>query len=360
MANLEYWLQIENQAWDTAPNGIDRVTGEQFARGANGMFKPLPAQALLMRRFTENWGAPDDRVLNPWDVNEPAPTRTNGSIPGATVEAKAGDTVVIHFRNMDMRQGVPDAVRVHSLHAHGLTASALYDGTYPLAPPDPRQNNKRGDRVAPGESFDYFYTVPHLANAGAWLYHDRAMFWRENILSGAFGVVLIRQGGEARSQNPSQVLRGAKDTPTQFARLAPPPSAVEHIVVVHELTGAGVCVNGRQLFGNTPTLLTRMNTRTKMRVLNLTERGQAFYLHGHRWRSGEEWTDTAYVAPGSASKFEMLEGTAENGGSNGEWLFTFNALTEACGSLVVTDGGALSLAMGEMLASRAAPKDRER
>lgn len=358
MANLEYWLQIENQTWDVAPNGINRLTGETLTRGANGMYKPI--QALIIRRYTANWGAPDDRVLNAFDLNEPAPATAHGSIPGATIEAKIGDNVVIHFRNMDMRQNVPDASRVHSLHAHGLTASALYDGTYPLSPPDSRQGNKRGDRVAPGESFDYFYTVPHLANAGAWLYHDRSVAFRENILLGAFGVVLIRQGGEARAQTIPQIARGANDTPTQWHNLPPPPSAVEHIVIVHELTSAGVCVNGRQFLGNTPTLLTRLNTRTKMRVLNLTERGQAFYLHGHRWRVGEEWTDTAYVAPGSASAFEMLEGTAENGGSNGEWVFTFNALTDACGSLVITDGGAMSLAVGEMQTNRASPNDRDR
>jgi FtsP/CotA-like multicopper oxidase with cupredoxin domain len=347
VAHLEYWLQIENHAWDVAPNGLDRLTGEQFARDANGMFKPLAAQALIFRRYTANWGAPDDRALNAWDVNEPAPAQTNGTLPGATLEAKVGDDVVVHFRNWDMRQGVPDAARIHSLHAHGLTASALYDGTYPLSPPDPRQNNQRGDRVAPGESFDYFYTVPHLANAGAWLYHDRSVAFRENILLGAFGVMLVRQGGEARSPNPPQVLRTSTDTPTRFANISPPPSAVEHIVVAHELTGAGVCVNGRQRLGNTPTLLTRLNTRTKFRVLNLTEHAQAFYLHGHRWRIGNEWTDTELIPPGGATTFELLEGTAENGGSNGEWLFTFNALTETCGSLALTDGGALTLAMGD-------------
>lgn len=348
MAQLEYWLQIENQDWDAAPNGINRFTGEQFTRGADGMFKPLAAQALVIRRYTANWGAPDDRALNAFDVNEPAPAQTRGTIPGATVEAKIGDQVVIHFRNMDMRQGAPDAARLHSLHAHGLTANALYDGTYPLSPPDPRQNNKRGDRVAPGDSFDYVYTVPHLANAGAWFYHDRSAASRENILLGAFGVVLIRQGGEARGQNLPQIARGTGDTPAHFGNLAPAPSAVEHVIVVHELQGAGICLNGRQELGNTPTLLTRVNTRTKFRVLNMTERGQSFYLHGHRWRVGEEWTDTAYVAPGSASTFEILEGTAENGGSNGEWLFTFDATDAGWGSLVITDGGALNLAMGEL------------
>lgn len=346
MAHLEYWLQIENQAWDIAPNGVNRLTGETLTRGANGMFKPLAANALILRRYTANWAAPDDRAVNAWDVNEPNPAQTRGTIPGAALEAKVGDDVTIHFRNLDMRQAIADSARVHSLHVRGLTAAALYDGAYPLSPPDPRQNNKRGDRIAPGESFDYFYTVPHLANAGAWLYYDHSIAHVENILAGAFGVMLIRQGGEARSQNPTHVLRAPSDTPMHFANLPQPPSAVEHVVVIHELAGVGECINGRQLLGNTPTLLTRLNTRCKWRVLNLTNRAQAFYLHGHRWRIGNEWTDAETIAAGSATTFEVLEGTAENGGGNGEWRFVFNALSESSGSLVVTEGGALTLTAG--------------
>jgi hypothetical protein len=37
------------------------------------MYKPLPNDALLLRRYTVNWAAPDDRKINPWDINEPDP-----------------------------------------------------------------------------------------------------------------------------------------------------------------------------------------------------------------------------------------------------------------------------------------------
>lgn len=30
MPNIEYWIQIENHPWDTAPNNIDRMTGQDM------------------------------------------------------------------------------------------------------------------------------------------------------------------------------------------------------------------------------------------------------------------------------------------------------------------------------------------
>src|SRR5947207_15440945 len=99
MARIEYWLQLENHPWDVAPNGIDRTTGLNLVRDANGFFKPITGDALIFRRYAPNWAAPDDQLLNPWDLNEPNPTQTNGTIPGATIEAKVGDEILVHFRN---------------------------------------------------------------------------------------------------------------------------------------------------------------------------------------------------------------------------------------------------------------------
>ena len=32
------------------------------------------ADALILRRYIANWEIPDDRKVNPWDINEPDPT----------------------------------------------------------------------------------------------------------------------------------------------------------------------------------------------------------------------------------------------------------------------------------------------
>src|SRR5438128_2236146 len=107
MALIEYWIQLENRPWDLCPHNIDRMTGQNIATVEPGppattpvtvtltspstgfsrtvqMYKPIRkatqlADALIYRRykpptdlvnFTDAWTVPDDRKVNPWDLNE--------------------------------------------------------------------------------------------------------------------------------------------------------------------------------------------------------------------------------------------------------------------------------------------------
>jgi plastocyanin len=250
MARLDLWIQLENHPWDICPHGRDRMTGQDVktkdgvepanvvvSPGTNRqhpvtMHKPLrdPADddpshtldALILRRYLPPlprregqparapWSVPDDRKVNPWDLNEPDPTDngTMGTIPGAVIECNVGDKVVVHFRNLDRRQhwvwkqvqvtqkvteewqetgehpGDPQkghhqityeetvtkrvlqqedldpVMRTHSLHPHGFVFAATSDGAYPLSPPDSTQVIDASEQAAwalvdkdPGQQF---------------------------------------------------------------------------------------------------------------------------------------------------------------------------------------------------------------
>jgi plastocyanin/FtsP/CotA-like multicopper oxidase with cupredoxin domain len=228
----EYWIQLENRWWDVSPNNIDRMTGLQIqdipgntvpvvktltspvtgVTRNRTMYKPLPEEALILRRYTANWAAPDDRKVNPWDLNEPDPTDNGamGTIPGPTLECQVGESLTVHFRNMDMRP-LPRERRTHSLHAHGFVFARHSDGAYPLTPPDITQPAppgwgqpfKQGDRVPPGEDFTYTWnTLGWPTTAGVWLYHDHSICADDNIEHGAIGLIVIHNSADP--QDPSQ------------------------------------------------------------------------------------------------------------------------------------------------------------
>src|SRR4051812_12545734 len=115
MATVEYWIQVENRRWDSSPGSIDRMTGRNmhdavgytpsvetlttYVPGSSPrqvtMFNPLRdsngvVDGLILRRYkppakldgSDAFTVPDDRELNPWDINErdPGENGTRGTI----------------------------------------------------------------------------------------------------------------------------------------------------------------------------------------------------------------------------------------------------------------------------------------
>jgi len=347
VATKEYWLQIEDHAWNTHPWVISQ-TGMGLDNGGVNPMSHSGQIALVIRRYTAGWGHPADAPVNPWDLLEPDPTHTQGTLPGAVLEAKVGDDIVVHFRNMDRRADAPLAERTHSLHPHGVQRAALHDGAYPLSPPDSTQGGARGDRVPPGGSFTYRWSVPHRSTAGAWLYHDHGPAHEHSLMLGAFGVLRILAPGEQPADLPPGPVRGASDTPPNFAAVPAPPKRADYLLVFHELAGSGLCLNGRQGLANTPALLAGVGTRMTVRCVNATHDPLTLHIHGHRWQRGEDWYDTEVLGAGGASTFGILSGSTQDGGGPGQWLVMgHGAAGTIVGSLVVTSSGAVALTAEE-------------
>jgi hypothetical protein len=367
-ADIEYWIQLENNPWDMSPRNVDRMAGNLTGATPAPMifhardgsitytiqgFNPLTlapgqaADALILRRYkppskpdkTDAWTIPDDRKVNPWDLNERDPrdrdnagarvTGTSGTIPGATIECNVGDSVIVHFRNKDTRTHVldptpitPDKL-VHSLHTHGFVFAQEFDGAYPLSQLDKNQpintadvpiwstvpggieqfrdattHNlfKRGDRVPSGGTFDYkWVTLGWPTTAGVWIYHDHSIADTENVKLGAIGFVVIHNPNDPNDvQSGSTDLPGGSftgspipkpDDPPKGQKVIQPPSQAQYLLLFHDL-GGFTCINGRVFLGNTPTLVAGEKTKMRFGVAGMGKSNNGFHtfhLHGHRW-----------------------------------------------------------------------------
>jgi FtsP/CotA-like multicopper oxidase with cupredoxin domain len=77
----------------------------------------------------------------------------NGTIPGPLVDAKVGDTVIVHFKN-----SLPESA---TIHWHGVRVPAPMDGTQATQ-----------SEIPPGGTFEYAFT---LRDAGLFWFHPTSV-----------------------------------------------------------------------------------------------------------------------------------------------------------------------------------------
>ncbi|MBK8979274.1 MAG: multicopper oxidase family protein [Planctomycetes bacterium] len=93
----------------------------------------------------------------------------NGTIPGPTIDAQVGDTLIVHFVNM-----LPEAT---TLHWHGVATPATMDGSQLSQVPVPRSGYHR-----------YEFT---LNSAGTFWYHPH-LNTNEQVERGLYGALIVR------------------------------------------------------------------------------------------------------------------------------------------------------------------------
>jgi FtsP/CotA-like multicopper oxidase with cupredoxin domain len=108
------------------------------------------------------WKLSDAKTINAWGFNQ--------SVPGPTLRAKKGDTLVVKVKN-DLKESTV-------IHWHGIQLPAEMDGTDSVQRP-----------IAPGEEFEYRFIVP---DAGTFWYHSHQNE-TEQMERGMYGALIVEE-----------------------------------------------------------------------------------------------------------------------------------------------------------------------
>jgi manganese oxidase len=228
----EYWVQARPLRWDPIPTARDEW-----------MNMPIPHRrkfmALAYQLYSPGFAKPVS-----------APT-----IPGPTLEAEVGDTLVVHFRNGDHHFD-----QAHTMHPHGVKYTPDYDGSYLAG------FTRAGGFIAPGDEFTYTWEA-RPDSVGVWPYHDHGPNGTISVARGLFGTVIVREKGAKKPD-------------------------VEQVLVMHALTPqitfaaeSFQCFNGRAFAGNTPTVRAKVGQDVAFHVYGGDGMFHTFHVHGHRWKN---------------------------------------------------------------------------
>jgi FtsP/CotA-like multicopper oxidase with cupredoxin domain len=200
-----------------------------------------------------------------------------GRIPGPLLRARVGDTVRVHFKNLDTLTREP-----HSMHFHGVEYAPTSDGSYL-----PGFSGKDA-KVPLNGSVTYALTAGR-DSAGVWSYHDHGPAMEASIAGGMYGALSILDRHE--------------------------PAADREFVVFFTALRGFQTVNGRAFVGNTPVFKAKVGETVQWDVLTLGDEFHTFHVHGHRWRRAGVPEDTRTVGPAESFKIRWREDAP------GTWMY---------------------------------------
>ena len=259
----EYWIGARAVRWNVVPTGRDEWMDHKIPRRRT-------FTAYVYQRYTAGFASPIGR-----------PT-----IPGPTLRAEVGDTLVVNFRNLGGK--IKQAV---TMHPHGVRYTPDYDGAYQ------GDFTRIGGFIEPGEEFTYTWEATP-DSVGVWPYHDHGPNHTINQFRGMFGTIIIRPRGAAVPDS-------------------------EHVLFMHnfppQVTGLDSilhCFNGHAFAGNAPTIRAKAGQRVAIHVMVADGNFHTFHIHGHRWKTaGGEFVDCPTVGPNETITAEFLEDNP------GRWLY---------------------------------------
>ena len=261
---LDYWVAAVPTWWNIVPNGHDAITGMVVAPSESII------HTVVYERFTAHWRRP---LPNP-----PSSSADAGLIPGPLLRARVGDSLRVHFKNMDTLRRVP-----HSMHFHGVHYAPSSDGAYV-------PGFSGGDaKVMPGHAWTYRLTAGS-DSAGVWPYHDHSTSMDDSINGGMFGMLSIL-GHHDRAPD-------------------------REFEVVFSQFGSFMAIDGRAFVGNTPIFRAKVGQLVQWDVMGMGSDFHTFHVHGHRWIGpGGRPTDTQTVGPAESFRFRWREDAP------GTWLY---------------------------------------
>jgi FtsP/CotA-like multicopper oxidase with cupredoxin domain len=263
-ATREYWVAAVPTRWNPVINGQDAIHGARYDAAAT-IFP-----TVTYRRYSRGFRAP-------------APSAEDtasgvGRVPGPLLKARVGDTLKVHFKNLDTLTRSP-----HSMHFHGVEYKPSSDGSYVPG------FSGRDAEVKVGQAVTYTLHAGR-DSGGVWSYHDHGPAMEASLKGGMYGALSILRRGEQRPDR--------------------------EFVAFFTALGGFETIDGRAFVGNTPVFKARVGDVVQWDVLSLGDEFHTFHVHGHRWRASSGVTqDTRSVGPAESWSVRWREDAP------GTWLY---------------------------------------